>query len=396
MIRDGAGCSAAVEVIDPTPKERQMDHNDSQPTAEQAAEDDETAIRHVQTAPIREDTNGTYRVTITAAIRAAGLGDGALFRYIPEEVDNLGVVPALGSEGGKGSLRDQRTYTVEGAGETGTALRLSIPKAALDALGIDVEVIPGPGADHGEMPPLVDVFAGDRMIAFDVSSGISLGDVLPDEYATENAPDADEVILDQIQTTTPRLRKTSVTAAVSPALRHAGNRTGSIEYRPDLADELGGVVPAILHEERTGGQGEDNTRKVYREGDTREDLVISLPEHVLDALDLSTSDCEDVPREERLALAVYAGNGLIAFARPGEREVAVDRTQTPTDRKPSLIDIDGIGPKFADRLRDHGYETVEDLAAATRADLLTIDRLGERRADRIMADVSGRTEGEGE
>ena len=374
------------DLIPDDPEKRQMDNRDSQPTHEQASEGDETAIRHVQTAPIRADTNGTYRVTITAAIRAAGLGDGALFRYIPEEVDNLGVVPALGSEGGKGSLRDQRTYTVEGAGETGTALRLSIPEVALDALGIDVEDIPGPG-DDGK-PPLVDVFAGDRMIAFDASSGISLGDVLPDEYATENAPDADEVILDQIQTTTPRLRKTSVTAAVSPALRHAGNRTGSIQYRPDLADELGGVVPAILHEERTGGQGEENTRKVYREGDTREDLVISLPEHVLDALDLSTADYEDVPREERPSLAVYAGDGLVAFARPGEREVAVDRTQTPTGREPTVIDVDGIGPEFADRLSAHGYETIDDLAAASREELTAIDRLGEKRADRIMADVS--------
>lgn len=392
MMRDGAGCSAAVAAVDGTEEETQMDHTNSQATTEQASEDDETAIRHVQTAPIREDTNGTYRVTITAAIRAAGLGSGALFRYIPEEVDNLGVVPALGSDGGAGSVRDQRTYTVEGGGETGDALRLTIPESALDALGIDVEAI---GTDDG-MPPLVDVFAGDRMIAFDASSGISLGDALPDEYATENAPDANEVILDQIQTTTPRLRRTSVTAAVSPALRHAGDRTGSIEYRPDLADELGGVVPAILHEERTGGQGEDDTRKVYREGEEREDLVISLPEHVLDALDLSTADFADVPREERPSLAVYAGNGIIAFARPGERAVAVDRTQTPTGREPAMIDVDGIGSKFADRLREHGYETVEDLSAATREDLLAVDRLGERRAGRIMADVASRTEGEDE
>jgi hypothetical protein len=393
MMRAGASCSAAVAAVDGTEEETQMDHEDSQPAAEQAAKDDETAIRHVQTAPIHKDTNGTYRVVVTAAVRMAGLGQGALFRYIPEEVDNLGVVPALGSEDGEGSLRDQRTYTVE---KTATALRLTIPRAALDALGIDTEAIPDPGADHNEQPPLVDVFAGDRMIAFDASSGISLGDVLPDEYAAENAPDADEVILDQIQTTTPRLRKTSVTAAVSPALRHAGNRTGSIEYRPDLADELGGIVPAILHEERTGGQGEENTRKVYREGEEREDLVISLPEDVLDALDLSTADFEDVPREERPSIAVYAGDGIVAFARPGEHKVAVDRTQTPSNPDPSLLGVAGIGVALADRLSDRGYETIEDLATATREELLSIDNLGEKRADRIMADVASRTEGEGE
>lgn len=391
--RDGVCHPGSVGFVDEeiTPKDTQMSHRDSQPTTEELDEDDEIPVRHVQTVPIRKDTNGTYRATLTSAIRAAGLGDGAMFRFIPEGIDDLGVVPALGAEDGDSRLRDQRTYTVEGAGATGTALRLTIPEAALDALGIDTD--PDSEATRDGEPPLLDVFAGDRMIAFDTSNAISLGDVFSDEYATENAPDADKVILDQIQTTTPRMRGANVTVAVSPALRHAGDRTGSIEYRPDLADELGGVVPAILHEERTDGRAENNTYTVYREGADREDFVISLPEHVLDALDLSATDYEDVPREERPALAVYAGEGLIALARPGEREVAVDRTQTPGDRAPTLIDVDGVGPALADRLPTHGYDTIEDLAAATREELLAVDDLGEKRADRIMADIDDWGEG---
>ena len=363
---------------------------------EQPDEHDENVpIRHVQTVPIRYedrgDGKGRYQVGITPAIRAAGLDVDGMFRFIPEEADELGVVPALGSEEGDGHLRDNRTYSVSYTGsKENKALRLTIPEAALEALDIepDPEV-----AKAGELP-LLDVYAGDHMIAFGRSSAISLPtNALPDDFDSES--DGEEVILEQAMTTVPRMRTAGmVTAAVTPALKHAGDDIGAVEFHPDLADE--GLVLATGHEHGDGRSGGDQ-RSVYREGENRTQTV-PLPEDVLAALGLSLGDFEDVPVDDRPTLAVYAGdgNGVIGFARVGEREVAVDRGQTPGERPPSLTDIDGIGPALASRLTDEGYGTVEDLADATREDLLAIDSLGERRARLIMADVADRMNKRGE
>lgn len=355
---------------------------------EQTDEHDENVpIRHVQTVPIRYedrgDGKGLYHVGITPSIHAAGLDADGMFRFIPEEVDELGVVPALGSDEGDGHIRDSRTYSVRYTGsKEDKALRLTIPEAALEALDIE----PDPEAAQAGELPLLDVYAGDRLIAFDKSSAVSLSpDALPDDYGEES--DGEEVILEQAMTTIPRMRTTGiVTAALTPALKHAGNDIGAVVFHPDHADE--GVVLATGHEHGDGRSGGDE-RSVYHEGENRTQTV-PLPENVLAALGLSPDDYEDVPVDDRPPLAVYAGdgNGVIGFARVGERAVTVDRDQTPGERPPSLSDIDGIGPKLADRLPTAGYETVADLADATRENLLEIDGLGERRARLIMADVA--------
>jgi hypothetical protein len=352
-------------------------------------------IRHVQTVPIqyedRGDGKGRYHVGITPAIRAAGLDSDGMFRFIPEEADELGVVPALGSEEGEGHTRDSRTYSVRYTGsKEDKALRLTIPDDALAALGIELD---SEAAQAGELP-LLDVYVGDYMIAFDKSNAVSLSpDALPDDYEGES--DGEQVVLEQAMTTVPRMRTAgTVTAALTPALKHAGSDIGAIKFHPDRADD--DLVLATGHKHGDGRSGGDE-RSVYREGGSRTQTV-PLPEGVLAALDLSPEDFEDVPRKERPALAVYAGdnNGLLAFGRPGEREVAVDRAQTPSEPAPGLTDIDGIGSKLADRLGAAGYETVEDLADATREELLAIDRLGVARADRIMADVTAREQQRGE
>ena len=54
-----------------------------------------------------------------------------------------------------------------------------------------------------------------------------------------------------------------------------------------------------------------------------------------------------------------------------------------------LEDISGVGPSKADALREAGYETVEDVKAASQSELSAVDGVGNALAARIKADVGG-------
>ncbi|MFB6159892.1 MAG: 50S ribosomal protein L32e [Haloferacaceae archaeon] len=54
-----------------------------------------------------------------------------------------------------------------------------------------------------------------------------------------------------------------------------------------------------------------------------------------------------------------------------------------------LTDIGGVGPAKADALREAGYESVEDVKAASQAELAEIEGIGNALAARIKADVGG-------
>lgn len=126
--------------------------------------EDEIDIQKVQTVPLRRTgtEESTVIVSITEAIRAAGLGDGGSFRFVPGAVEELGMVPALGSEQEADGRSEQLTRTIyrEGAGEK--TLRLIIPPPALREI-VDPESI------DWENPPEIDVWAGDRMLAFELA-----------------------------------------------------------------------------------------------------------------------------------------------------------------------------------------------------------------------------------
>ena len=53
----------------------------------------------------------------------------------------------------------------------------------------------------------------------------------------------------------------------------------------------------------------------------------------------------------------------------------------------SLEDISGVGPSKADALRDAGYESVEDVKAASQSELADVDGIGNALAARVKADV---------
>ncbi|QZP37468.1 50S ribosomal protein L32e [Halobaculum magnesiiphilum] len=60
-----------------------------------------------------------------------------------------------------------------------------------------------------------------------------------------------------------------------------------------------------------------------------------------------------------------------------------------SDDVDSLEDISGVGPSKADALREAGYETVEDVKAASQSELADVDGVGNALAARIKADVGG-------
>ena len=57
------------------------------------------------------------------------------------------------------------------------------------------------------------------------------------------------------------------------------------------------------------------------------------------------------------------------------------------DEPENLEDISGVGPSKADALEDAGYESVEDIKAASQAELAEVDGVGNALAARIKADV---------
>ncbi|WP_251343061.1 50S ribosomal protein L32e [Haloplanus halophilus] len=55
----------------------------------------------------------------------------------------------------------------------------------------------------------------------------------------------------------------------------------------------------------------------------------------------------------------------------------------------SIEDIGGVGPSKAEALREAGYESIQDLKAASQSELADIEGVGNALAARIKADVGG-------
>jgi large subunit ribosomal protein L32e len=57
------------------------------------------------------------------------------------------------------------------------------------------------------------------------------------------------------------------------------------------------------------------------------------------------------------------------------------------DEPETLEDVSGVGPSKAEALREAGYESIEDVKAASQAELADVDGVGNALAARIKADV---------
>ena len=66
-----------------------------------------------------------------------------------------------------------------------------------------------------------------------------------------------------------------------------------------------------------------------------------------------------------------------------------DEEDTEQEGPTELTDIAGVGPAKAESLREAGYETVDDVRAASQSDLSSVSGIGNALAARIKADVGG-------
>lgn len=281
------------------------------------------SLRHVQTAAVRYDPDrNQYRLSPTAAIRAAGLEADATIRYGLDRLEALGVVPVVAADDEPADDPEPRTnsgaldlsYAVQSP-ESGEDFRLEIPEAVLDALHIDAggdaEDTDAERTSADAARPLLDVYAGEGVIAVGGPTTETVpAELLPDDVAVEG----EALTLQLVQTTTPRYQGTTLAAAITPAFNRAGGDFAAVEFRPVTDHE--GFVLAVARADATG----PNTRSVYRQGPDKQGAAVSLPEEVLAALDLERADFEGVPHDERPALAVYAGDDVLAFGHPPHRE----------------------------------------------------------------------------
>jgi predicted flap endonuclease-1-like 5' DNA nuclease len=355
-------------------------------------------IQYVQTVELLQEAHsGQYRATVTEAVRAAGLNEGATFQFKPYEIEELGVLPALGASADENAPRDRYTRTATTDGKA--SIRLTLPTEVVEALESQA------GREHdSEHPLLLDVFAGERLLAFAPAEGIDVPiEALPEDPDRVVDDSRDVLRLEPVQTARPRVKVmgeegqsrmaqlTATTAIRAAGLTSEVDKPYSVSYHPEAADSLAGLIPAVGYQRQASVT--DPEYSIYREqggGSESQPEVysIGLPAAVAEVLGTSIDELEELSRRERPEVAVYAAEGILGFKTPTVREIQVER-----DRMGELTDVAGIGEAVADRLRERGYESPEDLVGITREELLEIEGLSSTRVDQAHDDLSTRSGG---
>ena len=368
-------------------------------TEPEQQEQEPLPIQHVQTVEVQQKTGSNeYRATITEAVRAAGLKEGATFQFKPYEIEELGVIPALGAAADEDAPRDRHTRTATTDGKA--SIRIALPKEVVEALESHAESERDEDEEH---PLLLDVFAGERMIALAPAEGFDVSiEALPKDPDHVVDDSRDVLRLRPIQTARPRVKVmdegksrmaqlTATTAIRAAGLASEVEKPYSVSYHPEAAESLAGLIPAVGYQRQASVA--DPEYSIYREHGRADDppfegYSVGLPDAILDALGISVDEIEGLNRRERPEITVYAAEGLLGFKTPAVREIAVGR-----DRTGELTDIAGIGEAVANRLRDRGYSSPEDLVGITREELLEVKGLSSTRVDRILRDLSGQSRG---
>ncbi len=112
-----------------------------------------------------------------------------------------------------------------------------------------------------------------------------------------------------------------------------------------------------------------------------------------EAEEVDDADIEDTAAVEDVAASDAAeGTDADEVAEADDSEVAEDADADEADADEefaSLEDISGVGSAKADTLSEAGYESIDDVKAASQAELSEVDGIGNALAARIKADVGG-------
>ena len=144
-----------------------------QETQPKPMSDDEVSIDEIQTVTVRERQSQHGRlivVSLTPAIKAAGLEAGGSFRFQPGAIDEIEMLPALGFGPDEDISDGPLTRKILAEGTGGQTLRLHIPEEALEAIPGFPEI----DAIDWDDPPELTVWAGDRMLAFELAESRSV------------------------------------------------------------------------------------------------------------------------------------------------------------------------------------------------------------------------------
>ena len=126
----------------------------------------------------------------------------------------------------------------------------------------------------------------------------------------------------EIQTAKLRQAKGSVVVRITNAIRAAGLEDGSFRFDPHAVEEIG-MVPAIGVEERIDGRTDPLASSIRFEGDGSV-MMLTVPQDVLEALEI---DSDEINWDNPPELNVWAGDQLLAFERPDERTLHIDRDE---------------------------------------------------------------------
>ena len=107
-------------------------------------------------------------------------------------------------------------------------------------------------------------------------------------------------------------------------------------------------------------------------------------------VDVTVEHEPDTRSEDAVKGTDTAGTGSSAAVEPADTgDAAAESAETDAEASPpgegvDLEEVKGIGPAYADRLRDAGIEDVAALAAADAADLAERSDMGEGRLEKLI------------
>ena len=156
----------------------------------------------------------------------------------------------------------------------------------------------------------------------------------------------DSFPITEIGTVPIRYHSSTYRVSITDAVERAGLEDGgAFIFDPDAIDELGGLLPALGTENKADGRRSKFGRSIAVEGnEQRRVFRIAIPPEALEELGYDLDEVRAADEEDNpLGITVHAGPELLAFERPSEQTISVDRDHFDEQAKPRTESADGDG-----------------------------------------------------